>query len=71
MKYETLDLILHGLELRLDVSEIAKNLKILKSEVERIRKMRVKSQHKRCSPLIPKIGIRTSGIDWRAPIQEG
>lgn len=71
MKYETLDLILQGLELRLDVSEIAKNLKILKSEVERIRKMRVKSQHKRCSPLIPKIGIRTSGIDWRAPIQEG
>lgn len=71
MSYKTLDKILVGLEQRIEVSEIANDLKIPKSEVERIRKMRVKSQHKRCSPLIPKIGVRTCGIDWREPIQEG
>ena len=71
MSYKTLDKILFGLEQRMEISDIAKDLKISKSEVERIRRMRVKSQHKRCSPLIPKIGVRTCGIDWREPIQEG
>ena len=71
MNYETLDSILQSLEQRVDVSDIAKKLNISKSEVERIRKMRVKSQHKRFLPLIAKIGTRTSGIDWRSPVQEG
>ena len=33
--------------------------------------MRAKSQHKRRTPLIPKIGIRTIGLDWRSPVLEG
>ena len=30
-----------------------------------------KSQHKRRTPLIPKLGVRTPGVDWRVPTQEG
>ncbi|MEM0493238.1 MAG: NAD+ synthase [Candidatus Thermoplasmatota archaeon] len=71
LKYTTLDRILYGLEHNLKSDEIADILKIKKSEVERIRLMRVKTQHKRCTPLIPKLGVRTVGYDWRSPIQEG
>jgi NAD+ synthase len=71
MTYETLDKILFGLELKLEGKEIQKFAQVKKSEVERIRQMRIKSQHKRRTPLIPKIGLRTPGLDWRAPVQEG
>jgi NAD+ synthase len=71
MTYETLDKILFGLELKLDRKEIQEYARVGKSEVERIRQLRIKSQHKRRTPLIPKIGLRTPGIDWRAPVQEG
>jgi NAD+ synthase len=69
--YETLDKILNGLEQKLDIGEIQKIAKVKKLDVERIRQMRIKSQHKRRTPLIPKIGLRTSGLDWRVPVQEG
>ena len=71
MSYETLDKILYGLEFKMDYSDISKIVGVKKPEVERIRKMRIKSQHKRRTPLIPKIGGRTPGLDWRAPVQEG
>jgi NAD+ synthase len=71
MNYETLDKILHGLEQKLDIEEIQRIANVKKSDVERIRQMRIKSQHKRRTPLIPKIGLRTPGLDWRAPVQEG
>ena len=71
MKYETLDLILAGLEKKIDVADIVKIVGSTKSDVKRIKNMRKRSQHKRRSALIPKIGIRTPGLDWRAPVQEG
>ena len=71
MSYTTLDKILYGLELKLDTESIMQFAEVKKSEVERIRLMRVKSQHKRRTPLIPKLGIRTPGLDWRSPVQEG
>ena len=71
MSYNVLDRILAGLEQKLGINEIADIVGVTKSDVERIRKMRVKSQHKRRSPLIPKIGLRTPGLDWRSPVQEG
>jgi NAD+ synthase len=71
ISYKALDKILYGLEHKLDVEEIQKIANVKKSDVERIRKMRIKSQHKRRSPLVPKIGLRTSGLDWRSPVQEG
>lgn len=71
LSYKELDMILAGLEKKMDISDIAKALGINKSDVERIRKMRKSSQHKRRTALIPKLGLRTPGLDWRAPIQEG
>ncbi|UCD13416.1 MAG: NAD+ synthase [Thermoplasmatales archaeon] len=71
MGYEKLDKILYGLEHNFDVIDISKAANATKSDVERIRQMSIKSQHKRSTPLIPKIGIRTPGIDWRVPVQEG
>jgi NAD+ synthase len=71
MSYHTLDQILYGLELKIDTGEIHRITNISKEQIERIRKMRIKSQHKRRTPLIPKIGVRTPGLDWRSPVQEG
>ena len=56
---------------KIDIEEITNIVGVNKSDVERIKKMRIKSQHKRRTPLIPKVGLRTPGLDWRSPIQEG
>ena len=71
ISYQIMDKILFGLEQKYDINDIAQSLHISKSKLELIHKMRVRSQHKRRTPLIPKIGIRTPGLDWRVPIQEG
>jgi NAD+ synthase len=69
--YATLDTILAGLEQKLPLPDIQKMANVSLSEVKRIQKMRKQSQHKREPPMIPKIGLRTAGLDWRSPIQEG
>ena len=71
LKYADLDKILMGLEKKQEIESIVKSAGVSKSDVERIRQMRINSQHKRRNALIPKIGIRTSGLDWRSPVQEG
>jgi len=71
LRYRDLDRILFCLERKMDVAEIARALDFKKSVVEKVKNMRVKSHHKRHSPLIPKISLRTPGYDWRSPIQEG
>jgi len=69
--YKKLDLILAGLEKKIDDADIIRIAGVKKTDVERIRNMRKNSQHKRRTALIPKIGLRTPGLDWRAPIQTG
>lgn len=71
MSYATLDKVLFGLERKMIHKDIARIAGVDVSDVIRIKDMRVKSQHKRRSALIPKIGLRTSGNDWRSPVQEG
>jgi NAD+ synthase len=71
MSYQTLDQILYGLELKIDDRELQKIAHTTQAQIQRIRMMRVNSQHKRRTPLIPKIGVRTPGLDWRSPVQEG
>jgi NAD+ synthase len=66
--YGILDKVLMGLERKQAISDMVKNTGLKKSDVEKIKNMRVKSEHKRHSPLIPKIGVRTPGLDWRSPI---
>jgi NAD+ synthase len=63
--YKDLDSILLGIELKLDFKEIAKRTGIKENEVSRIQDMVNRNVHKRKMPLIPKLGIRTLGSDWR------
>jgi len=69
--YNKLDKILVGLEKIIDIEDIARIVGVKKSEVERVKRMRIKTQHKRRAALIPKVGIRTPGYDWRSPVLEG
>ncbi|RLF42302.1 MAG: NAD(+) synthetase [Thermoplasmata archaeon] len=71
LKYDQLDRILMGLEKKLSIDKIAEAADVSVEEVLRIKGRRVGTQHKRRSPLIPKIGIRTPGLDWRSPVLEG
>jgi hypothetical protein len=64
-------MILAGFENKIDIGTISKITKIRISELKRIEKMIITSQHKRNFPLIPKIGLRTPGLDWRIPVQIG
>jgi NAD+ synthase len=63
--YEKLDRILFGIERSQTFDELSISAEVPKTEVQRVDAMIERSQHKRKMPLIPKIGIRTLGIDWR------
>ena len=65
MPYELLDRILFGIECRLSSGEIAERLSLRISDVERVKGMVLKNHHKRKVPPIPKLGMRTFGVDWR------
>ncbi len=67
IKYETLDLILYGLERFMPVQEIADQLTIDRIVVERVKSRWLANEHKRRMPLAPKIGFRTVGNDFRLP----
>lgn len=63
--YDELDRILFGIELRLGTEEIAERAGLDVKEVTRVEHLVESAVHKRKMPLVPKIGIRTFGIDWR------
>ena len=63
--YEELDRVLLGIELRLHPEEIAERTGVGLTEVRRIERLVAANAHKRKTPLIPKLGIRTFGLDWR------
>lgn len=63
--YEDLDRVLLGVELEMDAEEIASRTGLPLEMVRRVEAMVRRSVHKRKMPLIPKIGIRTVGLDWR------
>ena len=65
LSYDILDRILLGIELKMEPEDIADKVGVDGSEVERIHALVRKNVHKRKMPLIPKIGIRTFGLDWR------
>ena len=69
--YQILDEILFGLERKNPLQQIAREASVSLDRVKQIQQMRKQSEHKRRTPLIPKLGIRTPGFDWRSPIQEG
>jgi len=67
IKYETLDLILFGLERFMMSEEIAEQLGIEKVIVDMVKSRWLANEHKRRMPLAPKIGYRTVGNDFRLP----
>jgi NAD+ synthase len=67
IKYETLDLILYGLERFMETRDIAEQLGIELAVVERVKDRWLATEHKRRLPLGPKLGFRTVGNDLRLP----
>jgi NAD+ synthase len=67
IEYETLDLILYGLERFMATEDIADQLSIEKSVVDKIKSRWLANEHKRRMPIAPKIGFRTVGNDFRLP----
>jgi len=67
IKYETLDLILLGLENFMTAEEIAKELNLPMKLVASIKTSWLSKEHKRRAPLTMKIEYRTIGTDFRLP----
>lgn len=67
IKYETLDLILYGLEHFMKTGEIAQQLGIEEELVDKIKRRWLFMEHKRRMPLTTKIQYRTVGADFRLP----
>ena len=67
IKYETLDLILYGLERFMEIKEIANQLNLDYTIVDKIKNRWLSNEHKRRMPLSPKLSFRTVGNDFRLP----
>ncbi len=63
--YEKLDQVLLGLERSLSNEAVAAETGVPLDKVDRVWNMYRCSVHKRKTPLIPKLGLRTLGLDWR------
>lgn len=63
--YDRLDQILHGIEFGLDAAEIRRRTGFSVREIARVMGLVRATVHKRKMPLIPKLGVRTFGLDWR------
>ncbi|MGI0148342.1 MAG: NAD(+) synthase, partial [Thermoplasmata archaeon] len=63
--YGDLDRILLGIELQLEPEAIAEKAGVPLERVRHVQTMVAAGVHKRKMPLIPKLGIRTLGLDWR------
>jgi NAD+ synthase len=65
LSYDVLDRILLGIELQMEPEAIAEKADARIGEVRRIEALVAATAFKRKMPLIPKVGIRTVGLDWR------
>lgn len=65
MRYETLDLILYGLEHFMKPEEIAKQLGLQDELVGKVKRRWQTTEHKRRMPLTTKVQYRTVGFDFR------
>jgi NAD+ synthase len=67
IKYEVLDLILFGLERFMAAKDIAEQLEIEVTQVEKVKARWLGVEHKRRMPLTAKLEYRTVGTDFRLP----
>ncbi len=65
ISYEVLDRILLGIEMGLDDNSIIRRTRETENTILHVRALVKRSVHKRRLGLIPKIGLRTVGLDWR------
>ena len=65
LDYETLDLILYGLEHFMNTTRIAAQLNLPVETVTAVKKKWLGAEHKRQMPLTPKLGYRTASHDFR------
>jgi len=65
ISYEDLDRVLLGIELQMEPEAIAEKTGVDLVEVRRIEALVAATAFKRKPPLIPKVGVRTIGLDWR------
>jgi NAD+ synthase len=71
VRYRDLDPILLGLEEQLPLVDIAKSTGLPMPLVRKVHGMVQRSEHKRHGLIVPKVGFRTPGLDWRAPPSRG
>jgi NAD+ synthase len=67
IKYETLDLVLYGLERFTTTQDIAEQLNVNQDLVDKIKNKWLSAEHKRRLLLAPKLEYRTVGTDFRLP----
>lgn len=65
ISYDRLDRVLLGIELQMDPEAISEKSGVRLAEVRRIEALVAATAFKRKPPLVPKVGIRTIGLDWR------
>lgn len=65
LPYAVLDQILHGIEQLVPAGEIASALGQPVEVVRGVERRVLAHRHKRRTPPIPKLGLRTVGLDWR------
>ena len=65
ISYDGLDRVLLGIELQMEPEAIAEKSGVRLAEVRRIEALVAATAFKRKMPLIPKVGVRTIGLDWR------
>lgn len=63
--YDQLDQVLVGIEQSMSTEDISKATGIALDKVSMVMSKHIASVHKRKMPLIPKMGLRTIGMDWR------
>jgi len=63
--YDELDRVLLGIELQMEPEAIAEKAGVPLDRVRYVETLVASSVHKRKMPLIPKLGVRTVGLDWR------
>lgn len=68
LTYEQLDAVLRGIELNHERATIVRKTGLPVALVRKVEGMVRRTEHKRRLPLVPKIGARTVGIDWKRSV---
>lgn len=71
IRYAELDRVLACIENGFDARQAARISDLPPAKVARVFRLVKNSQHKRAGLIVPKIGFRTPGLDWRVPASRG